>query len=61
MVSPGQDAGWMFDLISADQDRRGQAVQRHQELDLAAMEAGNALAAIWHRAGGQPADLRLAA
>ena len=61
MVSPGQDAGWMFELISADPDRRGQAVRRHQELDLAAMGADNALATIWHRAGGQPADPRLAA
>lgn len=61
MVWPGQDAGWMFDLISADPDRRGQAVRRHQELDLAAMEADNALAAVWHRAGRQPEDPGLAA
>jgi hypothetical protein len=61
MVWPGQDAGWMFDLISADPDRRGQAVRRHQELDLAAMQADDALAAIWQRAGRRPADPRLAA
>ena len=36
-------------------------MRRHQELDLAAMEADNALAAVWHRAGRQPEDPRLAA
>ncbi len=61
MVWTGQGVGWMFNLISADPDRRGQAVRRHHELDLAAMGADNALAAIWPAAGGQPADPRLAA